>query len=444
MSFDRDFLGRPFRDNRSSALADIERMELVDVAALRIELANQSLAVHRTAERERPGLLLDQALLMAEIARRTGEAVMLARSAHATERALRGLKDPRQNVAGRLLLAAIGVRTAQLYNDPAAADAALARLAQLDADATLIEVERVTALGLKGRLLAHKALAENDLNGAVEAAGVLDEAVRRADVKVRKEKMSKAEAANLRLERAELLIGFGAQLKDDRLLIQAEADMTQLSARLDRDRLPISWSRSETLRGAALLALGELEADPLRLQAGVERVSFALNHLPHGHSPLDSALSAHTLGLGLTSLGEVADDEALFGRAINSFEEAILAFDTAPDLAQRAVVAYDRASAILRRAERAGDEVALLAAEALFRSELTAINPRKDAASWAVIQMALARVYRVRDLIQGGCASRGKALMALNEALDVFVEKGMKSLADIALSGVEDLKAASV
>ena len=248
MSFDRDFLGRPFRDNRSSALADIERMELVDVAALRIELANQSLAVHRTAERERPGLLLDQALLMAEIARRTGEAVMLARSAHATERALRGLKDPRQNVAGRLLLAAIGVRTAQLYNDPAAADAALARLAQLDADATLIEVERVTALGLKGRLLAHKALAENDLNGAVEAAGVLDEAVRRADVKVRKEKMSKAEAANLRLERAELLIGFGAQLKDDRLLIQADQSMYK-AKQSGRNRY-VMYDEAGTVTGA--------------------------------------------------------------------------------------------------------------------------------------------------------------------------------------------------
>ena len=441
MNFPKNFLGRTPRSMRESLFADLARMELVDLAALRLESAQLAVEVHRASPDEKGALLLEQAILLAEIARRTGEAVVLARAAHSAERATRCAQDARHKIRASYQLAAIGALTGELYGDPLATEAAEQRLAQLEIHADLSDEDRAMILGLKGRLEARRALAESDLNRAVTAAGFYDDAVIAADACVRSGRLGRTNAAALRLDRADLLVAFGGQLKDDQLLLQAKSDMAALAAGLDKDRLPISWMRAETLGGAALVHLGDLSGDALQIQAGVEKLSAASQHLPEGHSPLDVAGADRALGLALASLGDVSDNDHSFDVAISVLENASHAYEAAPQVVERGLLAYDRAATILRRAERVGDLANLANAELLFREELAVLDARRDETSWAVLQFALGRVYRARHLAAPSPDLKAHALMALTEALDIFAAKGFRSLADAALGGLEELRA---
>jgi hypothetical protein len=199
----------------------------------------------------------------------------------------------------------------------------------------------------------------------------------------------------------------------------------------------------EALRGSALAACGDLEAREEAISQGAVALSAAMAHLPADHSPLDTARIGHALGVVFMTLGEACDDDMMFDEAVNAFDRAMGPFESAPELAQRAICAYDRATAIARRAELHGDLQALGYAERIFKSELGAINPVADPVAWAVIQVSLARIYTARAEVSGDETSRGHATMALTVALDVFTERGMRSLANVALTGLEHLKASA-
>jgi hypothetical protein len=110
-------------------------------------------------------------------------------------------------------------------------------------------------------------------------------------------------------------------------------------------------------------------------------------------------------------------------------------------LAARAVLANNRAGCLARRAERSGDLVVLAQAEAAFRAELTEGPARLDPLAWAVAQLNLARIYEARDEIRGTVNGREPALLALSEALDVFAERGLKSLSETAQAAMARLGA---
>ena len=81
------------------------------------------------------------------------------------------------------------------------------------------------------------------------------------------------------------------------------------------------------------------------------------------------------------------------------------------------------------------------AAEAAFKGELTQMNPDLDPVGWAVAQTNLARIYESRAEITGhDNGGRAKAAMALDAALDVFAEHGLRSLSDLALQGLVRLR----
>jgi len=440
MQFERDLWRRFGRGGRAGILADGERIELVDAGALSAEVASASLASHQASGRDRSARLVEQAFMLRELARRTGDAAVLSRAAHTTERAIKLAADQKVRIAARLELAAVGVLTADLFGDDQAADAARARIHAIEVEEKLTLDDRILVQGFKARLMARKAMADNDLNAAVEAAGVFDEAVLASDERVRQSGEGRIIAANLRLHRADLLIGFGLQLKENNLLRQAESDLAQLVARLDREKLPITWARTEALRGAALAALGDLDATPDRIAAGAAALTAAVEHLPETHSPLDTARMTHSLALALASLGEACDDDHMFDNAVTAFDTALRLFETAPDLSQRAICAYDRACAVARRAERRGDARALAYAERAFKAELSAVDPSRDPLAWAVIQVALARVYMARVHLTGDDGERSNAILALSEAMEVFTERGLRSLADVALTSLEEMK----
>ena len=118
-------------------------------------------------------------------------------------------------------------------------------------------------------------------------------------------------------------------------------------------------------------------------------------------------------------------------------------FDEAPDVAHRPVCAFDRAIAITLRAERRGDLKSLDYAEATFRAELFSVNASTQPLDWAVLQVALARVYEARADITGEAGERANAAVSLHAAFDVFTERGLRSLSEIVLSSLEQIKAKS-
>ena len=80
------------------------------------------------------------------------------------------------------------------------------------------------------------------------------------------------------------------------------------------------------------------------------------------------------------------------------------------------------------------------AAEAAFKIELAAISAKRETAAWALLQVNLARLYEARMDITGvDRGERASAAFALNAALDVFGELGLRSLSIIAADALERL-----
>ncbi len=167
----------------------------------------------------------------------------------------------------------------------------------------------------------------------------------------------------------------------------------------------------------------------------------ALDAVPIGHSPLDRARAAHGLGLALQGMAEIAGDPRLYPSAIHALDRALADLPT-EGLPLRAVVAHHRAALSARQAERNGDIPALAEAEATFKAELSQRSAQNDPVAWAVTQVALARIYEVRADLTGRSQERLKAGFALTEALDVFAERGLKSLSDVAQAALDRLKGA--
>ena len=146
------------------------------------------------------------------------------------------------------------------------------------------------------------------------------------------------------------------------------------------------------------------------------------------------------MGCALQALGEASDSEPAFDQAQACFDRSLRIYDRRPALTARSTCANNRAACLARRAERRGDLVVLGEAEAAFKTELVAGPARHDPLAWAVAQMNLARIYEARDEIRGRADEREQALLALHEALDVFADRGLKSLAEAASAGLERMR----
>jgi len=243
----------------------------------------------------------------------------------------------------------------------------------------------------------------------------------------------------VRCERAELIIGMGQRLKDAGLLQDVAKTLETLCAGLDPDYLPQSLARGQILRGTALRALGECTGEAQLMKAAAAAFRAALDAIPVGHNPLDRARAAHGLGLAFQGLAELASDVRLYRPALFAMDRALLELPR-HGLPLRAAVAHDRAACLARRAERNGDLGALAEAEGAFKAELVEAGGGGDPVAWAVTQVALARIYEVRAELSDAPGERAKAAYALTEALDVFADRGLKSLSDVAQTALERVR----
>lgn len=438
MAFGRDTERRLFdlRPHLARLLAaDPARMELVDAAALREQAAVLGLSAAQGPAADRGEAMLLQATLLLEHGLRTGAAEDLAKAARLAEKAAELLPTEAAGPAG-LAVALASLLAAEQFGVPAALDSAEQRLVRLADEAPADEAAVITArrLALEGRVAAARALLAGDIDLGVAAAARCDRAVAALDRLADRFKDLRPEAALARVARAELLTAFASRLREAALAAQAADDLAQVSDRLDPDETPVTFARVEIARGEALVALGELNGDAAALAEAVAALTEALDALPPGWSPVDRARAARAHGLARQALAEATEEAALFDQAAESFELALVELNAVGDLPLRAVCAFDRAMALARRAERLHDPRALDWAEGALKARLVAHDPAGDPVAWASLQVALARIYTVQGQARGDAGGGAQAALALEAAVDVFIERGLKTLAEQALS----------
>ena len=217
---------------------------------------------------------------------------------------------------------------------------------------------------------------------------------------------------------------------------------------------------SASLRGPEWGRMPDLEERPLRLflalwPAPALREALAARADGWTWTPAARRTPADKLHVTLHFLGDVAPArlpalrtglavdwtgcELVFDREA-VWPGGIAVLEASEVRSLRARAAYDRANCVARRAEKAGDARALTIAESALHAELAREGAPIDPVSWAVAQLALARVYDARARLDGVSARLDGIAVALTEALDVFTELGLKTLAEEAQAALACLR----
>ena len=418
------------------ARGDATLLELLELRLLQSEARSADVSAGRIGAKDRALRLSEASVVWREVARRTGDAAALRKSAASAEQAAKlARQSDRKGALARALCEQVQAAFvgADLFGEDGLNIAADYLLAQAGA--------APMAQGLKAMLAARQSLAEGPVETVRAASKAFDRVLGGAKGKTRPEL---AVALRLRCERAEFLTACGARLGEPQLIEQALAELDLACHGADSAYHPLTAARAFELRGLALLRLGEFKGDPVPILEALDAFSVALDMVTPDHSPLDWARLQHGRGLTFTALGETGESDIAFQRGLQAFDKAAAVLNGATHLALRAMVAQDRASCLVRRAGTRGDRFALDEAEAILRGELAGLSHTPDPVAWAVLQLNLARIYMAQAALGGRRRNRraqaGDALLA---ALDVFSERGLRNLAAMADEALEELREAS-
>jgi hypothetical protein len=433
---------KPFADGLTGG--DATLLELLDLNLLMQEAKAADIAAGRISAQDKAQRRLDAAVAWREVARRSGDAVALRKAAAAAETACAAfdpIRRPDAWARARCEQGFSGLLGAELFGDPGL-DAAAA--------ATFREARGVARGGLAAALAdvglalveARGQMATGGADAAWAAVARFNAPIAALDTLTRRSSAARPIAAEARLIRADLLCGWGARLKDDSLLRTAIDDASAAADRLDLAYEPLTWARAEILRGQALALWGEVSGDIDAVAAGATCLAGALDHLTRDHSPLDWARTQIALAQALQALGEASSDERAYEQAVTCYDRANLVLKDAPATPLRGQAAGERAMCLARSAELTGDLGVLDAAEAALKIELANLQPRRDPVAWALVQLHLARLYEARvDITGKDRGERAAGVMALDAALDVFGEQGLRSLSIMAGDALARLRA---
>jgi tetratricopeptide (TPR) repeat protein len=418
-------------------------LELLDLSLLQDEARAADIAAGRIGAKDVPALRLTAAGVWRELARRSGDAVALRKAAAHAQAALEGFeRDGRRADAARARCeqAAAAMLGAELFGDEGLNAAAAVTLksaaAQIGVGAALAQA---MLAGLDGR----RVLAGGDADAAIAASAAFAAPLSALDAAGRKSPAARLAAAEQRLVRADILTGCAAKLKDHILAGQALREVRLALQNLDPAYEPLLWARARALNGSILTLTGELDGDMGPIADGVEALADAVEAVGRDHSPLDWARAQAALGLALQIMGDSSGNSRAFDQAVSCFDRANAVLAGQPALALRAVVSSQRAGALARCAELTGDIAVLDAAEAAFRSELSARPAAADPVAWAICQTNLARLYEARAELTGrDNGQRIAAATALAAAFDVFAEHGLRSLSEMTLTALERVRSA--
>jgi len=443
--FRRLFAGerfKPFADGLTGG--DAALLELLDLQLLVAEAKAADVAAGRISAQDKGQRRLDAAIVWREVARRSGDAVALRKAAAAAEIACAAFDPSRHPDAwarARCEQGFCGLLGSELFGDPGL-DAAAAT--------TFREARSVAKGGVAAALAdiglvlvdARGLLATSDADVAWATFARFNAPIAALDALTRRAAAARPLAAEARLIRADLICGWGARLNDADLLRAAIDDGAAAADRLDLAYEPLTWARAEILRSQALAFWGEAAGDIDAVAAGATCLAGALDHLTRDHSPLDWARTQIALAQALQALGEASADERAYEQAVTCYDRANLVLKDAPATPLRGIAAGQRAMCLARSAELTGDLGVLDSAEAALKIELGALQPRRDPVAWALTQLHLARLYEARiDITGKDRGERAAGVLALDAALDVFGEQGLRSLSVMASEALQRLRA---
>lgn len=440
--FGAERVGKP-RDGITGG--DAALLELLDLSLLLQEGKASETAAGRVSTRDRARRRLESAIVWREAARRTGDPVHLRKAAAIAEAAAGLFHDARRTdgwARARCEQAMAALLGAELFGDTGLNAAAEVAFREARAAVRAGLTAALADFGL-AVVAAREVLATGDAVAAREAAARFAAPIAALDVLARRETLGRVLAAEARLVRADILVGWGARLQDADLLKAAVDDAGAAARRVDQTYEPITWARAEILRAQALTIWGEAAGDVDAISAAVPTATAALDQLSRDDSPLDWARGQLALAQALHTLGEALLDERSLEQAVTCYDRANLVLKTAPTTTLRAHCAGARALCLARSAEFTGDLGVLDAAEAAMKIELSNLQARRDPVAWALAQLQLARLYEARVEITGkDTGQRAAATLALECALDVFADQGLRSLSILATDAMERLKAA--
>ena len=433
---------RPLSDGLTGG--DSSLLEMLDAKRLAQEAKAADVAAGRISAKDKPRRQLVAAIVWREVARRTGDAVALRKAAAIAETAAAGFEAARRTdgwARARCEQAYCALLGAEIFGDPGLT--AAAEMAFRDARSRVRAGLAAPLADVGLAAIETRRLAETgDAEAAHEAADRFSAPIAALDAIAKRVTAARAMAAEARLARADLLSGWGARLKDVDLLQEAADEAAEAAERLDPGYEPLTWARAKIAQGQALFLRGETSADIDAIAAGAGALATSLDSILRDHSPLDWARAQVALAQALQALGEASGEARAFEHAVSCFDRAGLVLKAQPALPLRGVAAGSRAVCLARTAEITGDLAVLDAAEAAMKIELAQLSPRKDPVGWALSQLHLARLYESRLTMTGrDRGERAAALMALEAALDVFGDHGLRSLSVLAQDGLERLRA---
>lgn len=419
---------------------DASLLELLDLQMIVQEGKAADVAAGRVGTKDKAQRRLESAIVWREIARRSGEAAVLRKAAATAEAAAEAFgRDRRPDgwARARCEQAFCAMLGAELFGDEglnAAADIAFreARAAARGGLALPLADIGVAAID------AREQLAWGDSRAARAVVQRFGAPIAALQGLTRRCRAARLLAVEARLVLADILIAWGARLRDPEILNIARDEAERAGRGLDSSFEPLSWARAAALKGQAMALLGEVMGDVETLAQAVTALADVVGELSREHSPLDWARSQTALAQGLQALGEAGASERAYEQAVTCYDRAAHVLRKTPGLSLRAFGASNRALCLARSAELSGDLTVLDAAEAAFKIELTALSARREPAAWALLQVNLARLYEARiDITGQDRGERAAAALALNGALDVFAELGLRSLSVIATEALE-------
>ena len=418
-------------------------LELLDLNLLLHEGRSADIAAGQQGAKDKPERRIEAAVVWREAARRTGDVVYLRKAAATAEAATEAIDPVRRadlwarSRAEQAYCALVG---AELFGDQGLNAAAEAAFREARAAARGGPVAAQVDVGL-AVLAGRDILPRADVQAANEIADRFKAPIAALEALSRRAAAARIMAAEARLLRADLLCAFGARLKDQALLSRAIEDAAEVARRLNPDYEPLTWARAEVMRGQALTLRAEVTGDVDAVASAVDVLTTALEHLPRDHSPLDWARVQLALADTLQILGDACGDAKAFEQAVTCYDRANLVLRKIPTGPMRGLAASARAACLARSAELTGDLAILDAAEAAMKVQLANGQARRDTVGWAVAQLHLARLYEARlDLTGRDKGERAAAIIALEAALDVFAEEGLRSLTLIAADALERLR----
>lgn len=424
---------------------DSSLLELLDMRMIAQEGRAADTAAGRVGAKDKAQRRLESAIVWREVARRSGEAAMLRKAASTAEAAAEAFGRERRPdgwARARCEQAFCAMLGAELFGDEglnAAAEVAFrdARAAARGGLALPLADLGIAAIEARGQM------AKADACAARAAAAKFAAPIAGLQSLTKRCRAARLLSVEARLVLADILIAWGARLRDADILTMARDEAERALKGLDSAFEPLSWARAAALRGQAMALLGEVAGDVESLALAVTALADVVGELSRDHSPLDWAKAQTALAQGLQALGEAGGSERAYEQAVTCYDRAAHVLRKAPGLSLRALGASNRALCLARSAELSGDLTVLDAAEAAFKIELAAISARRDPAAWALLQVNLARLYEARiDITGQDRGERAAAAMALSGALDVFGELGLRSLTIVAADALERLATA--